>query len=226
MVKNIKISVLNDNEPEKGLKNDWGWSAYIESEKWAILFDADTKPEIIEHNAIKMNLSLKKLNFAFLSHYHQDHYGGFEYIGKINNGLKVYTPEESDILRNFGLEPVYIDHSKKIGEDIFSTGPLTKGAIKEHAMIINVDNYGSIIIVGCSHPGIANIVAKSLELSATVHMVIGGFHSPPQSQLDEIATKVRYICPAHCSGNDAKKYIKSQYPEKFCAVKTGSIIEL
>ncbi|MEM0160740.1 MAG: MBL fold metallo-hydrolase [Thermoplasmata archaeon] len=226
MVQNVKIYVLNDNEPEKGLKNDWGWSAYIESEKWAIIFDADTKPEIIEHNAAKMNLNLKKLKFAFLSHYHHDHYGGFEYLGKISNGLKVFTPEDSDLLKKWGLEPVYLDKPKKIEEDIFSTGPLVNGEIKEHAMIINVSNYGSIVIVGCSHPGIANIVAKALEISAPVHMVIGGFHSPPQSQLDDIATKVRYICPAHCSGNDAKNYIKSQYSEKFCAVKTGSIIEL
>jgi 7,8-dihydropterin-6-yl-methyl-4-(beta-D-ribofuranosyl)aminobenzene 5'-phosphate synthase len=59
MVENIKIYVLNDNEPEKGLKNEWGWSAYVESEKWTILFDAGSKPEIIEHNAVKMNLDLK-----------------------------------------------------------------------------------------------------------------------------------------------------------------------
>jgi len=226
MVENIKIYVLNDNEPEKGLKYEWGWSAYVESEKWAILFDAGSKPEIIEYNALKMNLDLKKLKFAFLSHYHHDHYGGFEYLGKIINGLKVFTPEESDILKKWGLVPVYVDHSKKIEDDIFSTGPLAGREIKEQAMIINVDNYGAIIIVGCSHPGIANIVAKALEISAPLHMVIGGFHNPPRDQLDDIASKVRYICPAHCSGNDAKMYIELQYPDKFCAVKTGSIIEL
>ncbi|MGC8630182.1 MAG: MBL fold metallo-hydrolase [Thermoplasmata archaeon] len=226
MVNHLKIYVLNDNEPEKGLKNDWGWSAYIESEKWTIIFDADTTPDIIEHNAAKLNLNLKKLNFAFLSHYHHDHYGGFEYVGKIINNLKVFTPEDSDMLKKWNLEPVYLDSSKKIEEDVFSTGPLAKGKLKEHAMIINVDNYGSIVIVGCSHPGIANIVDKALEISAPVHMVIGGFHYPPQSQLDDIAAKVRYICPAHCSGNNAKNYVKSHYSEKFCVVKTGSIIEL
>jgi len=35
-----------------------------------------------------------------------------------------------------------------------------------------------------------------------------------------------YICPAHCSGDDAKEYVKNMFKEKYVMVKTGSIIKI
>ncbi|GAB6135020.1 hypothetical protein JCM16307_05680 [Thermococcus prieurii] len=35
-----------------------------------------------------------------------------------------------------------------------------------------------------------------------------------------------FIAPAHCSGEEAKAYVRRKYPEKFVAVRTGSVIEL
>ncbi|MGC9115953.1 MAG: hypothetical protein ACP5HH_08190 [Fervidicoccaceae archaeon] len=59
--------VLNDNEPSPGLRNDWGWSLFIEFNGREILFDADTRGEIIAYNSQKLNIDLshaKYLTFA------------------------------------------------------------------------------------------------------------------------------------------------------------------
>ncbi|NIA10250.1 MAG: MBL fold metallo-hydrolase [Nitrospiraceae bacterium] len=224
MVKHLNLTVLNDNEPAPGLKNRWGWSILLESEKWKVLFDADTSPKVIEYNAEQMDIDLRNMDFAFLSHYHRDHYGGFKYIGKICPGLKIYVPPGNPaFLKRWGFEPVEIDGPLKLGEGLWSSGPATAGSIKEHALGIEVDDVGLVVIVGCSHPGVDALTARLKEISGEdIYLVIGGYHSPSHTVLDNLASMSRYICPAHCSGSDAKNYVKIRYPEKYYHVKTGT----
>lgn len=225
-MKRLDFVVLNDNEPAPGLKNRWGWSILLESEKWRILFDADTSPRVIEYNAKQMDINLKNLNFAFLSHYHRDHYGGFKYFGKICPGLKIYVPPgNSAFLKRWKLEPIEIDNSLKLEEGVWSSGPL--GSIKEQALGIEVDGIGLVVVVGCSHPGVDALTARLKEISGNdVYLVIGGYHSPSKTVLDNLASMSEYICPAHCSGSDAKNYVKTRYPKKYYPIKTGTKREI
>jgi len=226
MVKHLNFVVLNDNESAPELKNRWGWSIFLESEKWRILFDADTSPRVIEYNAEQMDINLKNLDFAFLSHYHRDHYGGFRYVGKICPGVKIYVPPGNPaFLKRWGLEPVEIDKPLKLEEGLWSSGPL--GAIKEQALGIEVDDAGMVVVVGCSHPGVDVLTARLREISGKdIYLVMGGYHSPSKKVLDNLASMSRYICPAHCSGSDAKNYVKTEYPEKYYHVKTGTKREI
>ena len=92
MVAWVKITILDDNTPAEGLLSEWGFSAYVETPKFRILFDADTDPRVIEYNANALNVDLTKLDYAVLSHHHGDHYGGFEYIGR---KMTVSIPSDS-----------------------------------------------------------------------------------------------------------------------------------
>lgn len=224
-IKGLKITIINDNEPGNGLKNEWGWSAILESEQWTILFDADTRPDVMENNSRILGIDFNDVDFAFLSHYHLDHYGGFEYIGKIRKNLRVYTPEESDLLMSFGLEPVALNHETMLYKHVHSTGPLKGFFIKEHGLVIEGDGF-NVLVVGCSHPGIDNLVMKAREIVGYLYLTIGGFHDPSKRQIDRVAMASRYISPAHCSGDDAKNYVKSKYSEKYVGVRTGSRIRI
>ncbi|MGQ4834451.1 MAG: MBL fold metallo-hydrolase [Candidatus Asgardarchaeia archaeon] len=226
MVKHLKLIVLNDNEGATGFKNSWGWSALLVSENWKILFDADSDPRVIEYNVEKLGIDLKDVTFAVLSHYHGDHYGGFEYVGKVNPGLKIFVPPGNpSFLRDWGLDPVIINKPQKLLNDVWTTGPL--GWIKEQAIGVKVDKIGIIVVVGCSHPGVSKLASKAREVSGEeVYLTIGGYHSPSARELDELASLSKYICPAHCSGSSAKRYVKLRYPEKFYHVNTGMILEI
>jgi len=92
VVKWVRLVVINDNEPNPPLLSDWGWSVYVETERWSILYDADTEPRVIENNTASLGIDLSKVDVAFLSHYHADHYGGFKYVGEVGRGLMVYVP--------------------------------------------------------------------------------------------------------------------------------------
>ena len=218
--------VINDNEPNPPLLNDWGWSIYVETRDWAILYDADTKPEILENNTKVLGIDLGRIDAAFLSHYHVDHYGGFEYVGKVRSGLRVYVPENDRVLSRWGLRPVITVQPTEILRDAITTGVMSGVGINEHALTIRLDNQGPVVIVGCSHPGIDGIVRRVYDLFGELYLVIGGFHGPSRYQLDDVAKHSRYVCPAHCSGRDARRYVASKYPDKYCDVKTGTTLEL
>ncbi len=227
MVAHLKIIVINDNVPREGLINDWGWSAYLISEGWHILFDADSKPDVMEYNGNKLDIDYSSLNFGVLSHHHWDHRGGFRYIAKKKKGLVVYVPPgDVEYLVSLGLSARVVTNPQKIEDDVWSSGAMGID-IKEHALGVSVDSTGIVVIVGCSHPGVDRLTKRLRDvMGEDVYLVIGGFHKPSRRTLDRLADMSRYISPAHCSGKDAKEYVKREYPSKYIEVRTGSIIEI
>ncbi len=224
---NLYLYVLDDNQPSPGLLNKWGWSVYIEKSGSNILFDTDTDSNIIISNAEKLGVSLEKLDYAFLSHHHGDHSGGFEAIGRFKPGLPIYVPPgDTWYLERYGLRPVIVKEPVEIAPGEWSTGPLSRDWIHEHGLIIR-SKPGPILIVGCSHPGIDRLVDRAVEIAGgKLFLVIGGFHSPPRWMIDRIAPNTAYIAPAHCSGEEVKQYVKTRYGEKYVAVRTGTILRI
>ncbi len=221
------LYILDDNEASTGFYNEWGWSVYIIHNGIHVLFDADTDPRIISYNAGKLGLNLKNLQVGFLSHHHGDHSGGYRIIGSEKPGLPVYVPPgDASYLEDMGLNPIIVEKPMEIFDGGFSTGPLSSGWIHEHGLIIQTIT-GPILLVGCSHPGIDNLVDRAVELTGEkLLLVIGGFHEPEKYRIDRIARKTEYIAPTHCSGSRIKNYTLKKYPEKYIAARTGTILRI
>jgi len=218
------ITILVDNMPGEGLRNSWGFSAYIEADRWTVLFDADTDPEVLKYNINKLNINLNKLKLAVLSHHHADHYGGFKYIAKVRPGLEVYIPPgSSEYLRKIGLKPITVYNPMRLFKDSWLTGPLRSFTLYEQAFSFYISNKGLVVLVGCSHPGVDKLAMQAKEISNhDIYWVIGGYHSPKRETIDKLARISRYISPAHCSGEYAKEYVKRRYGDKYIEVRTGS----
>ncbi|RLF13813.1 MAG: hypothetical protein DRJ66_07160, partial [Thermoprotei archaeon] len=86
----------------------------------------------------------------------------------------------------------------------------------EQALAVNVKGRGLVIFVGCSHPGVDNIVKKAVsDLNEKPYIVIGGFHLVGASE-DRIASVansliklgLKKIYPMHCSGDSIRGYIR------------------
>lgn len=97
-----------------------------------------------------------------------------------------------------------------------------------------VSNQGLIVIVGCSHVGIANIlttISKKTKLPITA--VIGGTHLIGASQ-DRIMRTIhafdhmnlQLIALSHCTGMEGMQRMKDTYKDLFVYNKTGTIINL
>ncbi len=72
----VRVSILYDNRAIEGLEADWGFSAFIDTAKRKILFDAGADGNILLSNAAAMGVDLSSADTVFVSHNHFDHIGG------------------------------------------------------------------------------------------------------------------------------------------------------
>lgn len=104
--------------------------------------------------------------------------------------------------------------------------------IEEQALYL-VMKRGLVVITGCAHPGIVNIVAHAKKSTGSkIHMVMGGFHLGGASQdrirktMDHLKNLgVDRIAPLHCTGFEAMKNISDRFVG-FELMPAGSEIEL
>jgi 7,8-dihydropterin-6-yl-methyl-4-(beta-D-ribofuranosyl)aminobenzene 5'-phosphate synthase len=223
----VRLLVLNDNEPGPGLRNEWGWSILVEPTNGKIaLFDADTTPHTIEANSKILGVDLSLLSFAVLSHEHHDHYGGFSYVARKKPGLEVYAPPGLHLwAKKLRLKLIINKSGMKINETYLLTPPLRAGfGLMEHALAVRTGSgENAVVIVGCSHPGVERLVEAAIDaFGIKPVLTIGGFHGPSKHQLDRLAELSKHIAPAHCSGREAFEYVRAEYPSQLVLVRTGS----
>ncbi|MCK4552722.1 MBL fold metallo-hydrolase [Candidatus Pacearchaeota archaeon] len=200
----MKITIVYDNEAKPNLKLDWGFSCLIENNK-KILFDTGADSKILLYNMKQLKINPKTIDVIIISHHHQDHEGGLNGFLKINKKVKIYYPE------NFS-KPT------QIYENIYSTGTLGT-FIKEQSLILKTKK-GNIVITGCAHPGLENIIDKAKQFGK-IYGIIGGFHG--FSKLEKLKG-IELIAPCHCT--QFKQEIKQKYPANYKEVKAGSVINL
>ncbi|MBI4595552.1 MAG: MBL fold metallo-hydrolase [Candidatus Tectomicrobia bacterium] len=102
----------------------------------------------------------------------------------------------------------------------------------DQCAIINVRGKGLVIITGCGHAGIINIIhhAQNLTGIKTVYAVIGGFHlsgglfeSIIPVTIETLRTiSPRYVVPCHCTGWSAVHQIARAMPGSFIANSVGT----
>ena len=100
----------------------------------------------------------------------------------------------------------------------------------EIALLIDTDS-GPVLISGCSHRGIGNIVAKASERVGNLAAVIGGFHLHKETdeRVAEIAEGLKdvpQIHGAHCTGGHALDLLKSQIGPQVTGFHGGSVITI
>ncbi|MCH7579251.1 MAG: MBL fold metallo-hydrolase [Chloroflexi bacterium] len=108
--------------------------------------------------------------------------------------------------------------------------------LDDQALIANVRGKGLVILTGCGHSGIVNIVRYARKLTGVdeVYAVLGGFHlSGPVFEpiipatceaLAAFAPEV--VVPAHCTGWRAVHALAATLPDAFIQNSVGTRFEL
>jgi len=213
----MKITLLYDNEVyKKGLKSDWGFSCLIEGEDMpSILFDTGANGSILLHNMEKLTIDPLSIDIVFISHAHWDHTGGLSSFLNKNQAVKIYIPGSCPEPQD-GKEVITIVEPLEICNGVFSTGEL-KGV--EQSLAIKTEK-GLTVIVGCSHPGVEDILGSASQFGS-IYALIGGLHG--FSQFDGIKD-LELVCPCHCT--QFKSKIRSLYPKKYIDGGAGRIINI
>jgi len=93
---------------------------------------------------------------------------------------------------------------------------------------------GAILVVGCSHPGIENIVEATTKIDPHIYTVFGGFHllGTPDAKVTEIVMafrdkwRVERMAAGHCTGQFAFAEMMRIYGSNFDIAGLGSVIAL
>jgi 7,8-dihydropterin-6-yl-methyl-4-(beta-D-ribofuranosyl)aminobenzene 5'-phosphate synthase len=108
--------------------------------------------------------------------------------------------------------------------------------LDDQAVVVHVRGAGLVVLTGCGHSGIVNIVRHAQRLTGVerVHAVVGGFHlsgplfapviGPTVDALAELGPQV--VVPAHCTGWDAATAIAARLPDAFVQNSVGTRYEL
>lgn len=213
----MKLTIIYDNEVKKPeLAADWGFSCLIELENAPpILFDTGTSGSILLHNMKELRIAPDAFGLIVISHLHGDHAGGLRTILELNKDAEIYLPA-SFIGTIPGRKVVKVKNAAQIGENVFSTGEL--GGIEQSLAIKT--NQGILVVAGCSHPGVGNILDAAAKFGK-VYGIVGGFHG--FSDFERLAD-LSLISPCHCTAY--KSEIKLLYPEKCLECGVGMTLEL
>lgn len=284
----MKITVLTENTISKNiekslakeLKAEHGLSLFIETENHKILFDMGQTNLFLE-NAKNLNINLKEVDFAVLSHGHYDHGGlpssendflgitAFLNINKTSpifinenafsdnyNASKKFIGLDKKLLENpdFMQRAIFVGEEKEIVPKIKLNACNNKEKIipintdglcqlkngvfipedfsHEHYLLIE-ENKKKILISGCSHKGILNIVNWFKP-----DILIGGFHLKSLDTENQSDIKILqnlgetlssykttfYTC--HCTGESQFAKLKSILKEKVFYIATGDTLDL
>jgi 7,8-dihydropterin-6-yl-methyl-4-(beta-D-ribofuranosyl)aminobenzene 5'-phosphate synthase len=115
---------------------------------------------------------------------------------------------------------------------VYSTGEMGDW-IKEQALILATSN-GLVIITGCAHPGVVNVVREARErCNENVYLLMGGFHlgGMTSAEIQVVirglkALGVKKVAPSHCTGERAMSMLRDAWGENFLEAGAGAIIEV
>ena len=228
----MKIAIVFDNyKSNEKLESFWGFSCIINEN---FLFDTGSNGRALVRNIAKMGYKIEEFKYLFISHPHWDHIGGIDSIVDINRNLTLFVPDS--------LSKLYVRDLKTLSKDVkiineyprkvaafYSTGMME--IVGEHSLII--EDELNIVITGCAHPGVENIVKRAKDIVGRVDYVIGGFHLM-RKNADEIKIVidklknlgVEFVTPTHCSGDLAIKMFKEAFKENFIEGGVGRIIKI
>ncbi len=93
---------------------------------------------------------------------------------------------------------------------------------------------GQVLVHGCSHPGVEEILAEAVKVEPRVRLIVGGLHqvTTPDADIQKLATalrdkwKVARIAPGHCTGEPMFALLQKLFGDRYVYAGLGSVIEI
>jgi 7,8-dihydropterin-6-yl-methyl-4-(beta-D-ribofuranosyl)aminobenzene 5'-phosphate synthase len=272
----IKALVENTSVSEE-IGHEHGLSLSIETDRHRILFDMGCGGLFLK-NAQKMDVSVKNVDIAVLSHGHDDHGGGLKTFLMENPDAKVYIRDSAfnkhlskrsgGEIAEIGLDRNLMDNERIVfsgdylriddelelfsgvrGRELRSranqsilmeeNGRVIEDTFIHEQNLIITEGNKTVLLSGCSHNGIINIINRFIELKGRpADYVIGGFHlhnpSTGQEEEPELVDAVGrflqstgaqcYTC--HCTGFGSFSRLQAIMKDKIRYLAAGDTVAI
>jgi len=222
----VELTILFDNTAiDSQLKSGWGFAALVEYGGHTLLFDTGADGSILLDNMRQLGVEPQSIEAVILSHEHSDHTGGLPALLATGIQPTIYAPSAfPDAFKEWmraQTELIEVTDALTILPGMHLTRPI--GSIVEEALVVETRN-GTVVITGCAHPGLTNMVRQAQEVvPGKVSLLAGGFHLgyiANKDQLQPIITELRElgverILPTHCTGDTAMGLFRAEFGEAY-----------
>jgi len=213
-VDHLRIQFLVDYYPaEAGLRTEAGVSYLVSAGKHRVLFDLGfnpkrSSPSPLESNLQTLGLDSTQVDGIFISHNHLDHVGGLAHAMRKDPALQQAGGMGADqvpVWTSFAAPGVAsvdrLREPQEILPGMASTGPMPAalyllGLTREQALLVAVGDRGLVLITGCGHPGIVDMVRHAEQCTGErVFAVVGGLHLIAQGRRTRLQKYIGANCP-------------------------------
>ena len=257
------INLAENTEGAAGCGFEHGLCFYIETEHHKLLMDTGQSDLFIK-NAEKLGVDLTKVDTVVLSHGHYDHGGGILPFAEINPDAKIYV-QASAFGEYYSIDSkgqpqdaedgiYHIDDELSLFTGIGNEHPIPSANQRlmkkteedmvqddfahEQCLVIN-EGTKSVLLSGCAHHGILNILDRYRELyGGDPDVVISGFHMMKRhgysdadiTMIIDTALELRKLrtvfYTGHCTGVEPYNAMKKLMGEKLHYVHSGDEIRI
>jgi 7,8-dihydropterin-6-yl-methyl-4-(beta-D-ribofuranosyl)aminobenzene 5'-phosphate synthase len=111
----------------------------------------------------------------------------------------------------------------------------TPGTLEVHELSLAIRTPdGLVLVVGCSHPGVENILREASAIDPHINLLLGGLHQiqAPDAEVERIARvlhdqyKLDRIAPGHCTGEPEFAALKKTFGDHYLYAGVGSVVDL
>jgi 7,8-dihydropterin-6-yl-methyl-4-(beta-D-ribofuranosyl)aminobenzene 5'-phosphate synthase len=229
--KPITLTVVYDNRSaDSRLGTAWGFACLIETGTTTILFDTGGDGQLLLDNLATLGIDPQAIEAVVLSHIHSDHTGGLDRLLAVNDHLTVYLPRSfpAGFKGRIHNPVVEVSEPVTIADHIHTTGELGSAFI-EQALLIETQR-GLIVLTGCAHPGIVEIVQQA-QTVGEIYLVMGGFHLADSGTAEVAAviaelkrSGVQQAAPSHCTGDQAIDQFRAAFGPDFIPIGAGAVL--
>jgi 7,8-dihydropterin-6-yl-methyl-4-(beta-D-ribofuranosyl)aminobenzene 5'-phosphate synthase len=234
VIEPVTFTIVYDNNIyNPALQTDWGFACLVETGAATVLFDTGGKGTILLDNMAELGFAPREIDVVVLSHVHGDHTGGLG--GLLDAGARpvVYVPASfpasfrNDVRTVTDL--VEVTDAVEILPGVHTTGEVGLGIV-EQALVVETGP-GLVVVTGCAHPGIVEMVARAKEaVAGEVRLVMGGFHlgDAGRARIEAIIADfrelgVQQVAPSHCTGDRARRMFAEAYGDDCTLSGVGQV---
>ena len=134
----------------------------------------------------------------------------------------------------YGSKYPSVKEMEAIGVETQGNDGITFAGLPELSLALATQE-GEVLVVGCSHSSVQNIIRETKNHSGNeISLLFGGYHMLPygRGEINQIADQlkndfeVKRVAPAHCTGHLAFKILKDTYDKDYLFAGLGEIINL